>query len=206
MKTHHSDTKNIFYLFPDFKKAFNVLQNYINILKREEHNNILHDNINESHLHREGLHLNVKGTIALAENFISRIQRFWCNAISNRELKQNNNNILLTSSFKHSINANWNLSLSSSNNDCKESVRSILKFPWSNHPQKIVLGHISINSIRYNFDIIKPMLTEVGYINDFWNQIKLDHSFSEAQLYTNGFKTPFRLDRNKRGGGILLYV
>ena len=76
MKTHHSDTKNIFYLFPDFKKAFNVLQNYINILKREEHNNILHDNINKSHLHRDGLHLNVKGTIALAENFISRIQRF----------------------------------------------------------------------------------------------------------------------------------
>ena len=60
----------------DNKKAANVLKNYINILKREEHNMFLHDNINESHVHRDGLHLSVKGTIALVENFISRIRRF----------------------------------------------------------------------------------------------------------------------------------
>ena len=81
IKNHHPDCKNTFISSPilrlDNKKAANVLKNYKNTLKREECNNIiLHDNINESHLHRDGLHLNVKGTIALAENFISRIRRF----------------------------------------------------------------------------------------------------------------------------------
>ena len=80
IKNHHPDCKNILISSPilrlDNKKAANVLKNYINILKREEHNIILHDNINESHLHRNGLHLSVKGTIALAEIFISRIRRF----------------------------------------------------------------------------------------------------------------------------------
>ena len=103
-ETHHLDCKIVFISSPslclDNKKAANVLKNYTNIVKREEHNIILHDNINESHLHGDGLHLNVKVSIALAENFISRIRRFSCNADSNRELKQNDNNILLTSNFQ----------------------------------------------------------------------------------------------------------
>ena len=80
IKNHHPDCRNIFISSPilrlDNNKASNALKNYINDLKREEHNIILDDNINESHLHRDGLHLNIKGTIALAENFISRIRRF----------------------------------------------------------------------------------------------------------------------------------
>ena len=130
IKTHHLDCRNIFISSPilrlDNKRAANVLKNYINIFKREEHNIILHDSIDESHLHRDGLHLNVKGTIALAQNFISRIRRFSCNADSNRVLKQNDN-ILLTLNFEYFINANANFSLSNSNKDCKESITSILK-------------------------------------------------------------------------------
>ena len=43
-------------------------------MKREEHNKIiLNDNINESHLHCDALHLNVKGTIVLAENYINAV-------------------------------------------------------------------------------------------------------------------------------------
>ena len=81
IKKHHSDCKNIFIssliLRLDNRKAANILKNYINILKREEHNNIiLHDTINESHQHHNSLQLNEKGTIVLAENFISRIRRF----------------------------------------------------------------------------------------------------------------------------------
>ena len=89
-------------------------------------------------------------------------------------------NILLTSNFEYLINANSNLSFSSSSNDCKESVRSILKSLRSNHPQKIIIGHININSIRYKFDILKPMLTEVFDILII-SETKLDDSFSDTQ-------------------------
>ena len=102
------------------------------------------------------------------------------------------------------INANSNLGLSSSSNDCNESLRSILKSLRSNHPQKIIIGHININSIRYKFDILKPMLTEVLDILMI-SETKLDESFPEAQFYI-GFRAPFRLDRNKHGGGISLCV
>ena len=103
------------------------------------------------------------------------------------------------------INENSNLGLISSSNDCKESLRSILKSIRSNHPQKIIIGQININSIRYKFDILKPVLTEVLDILMI-SETKLDDSFLEAQFYREGFRAPFRLDRNKHGGGILLYV
>ena len=37
------------------------------------------------------------------------------------------------------------------------------------------------------------------------SETELHDSFPEAKFYI-GFRTPFRLDRNKNGGGILLYV
>ena len=102
------------------------------------------------------------------------------------------------------INANSILSFSRSNNDCKESVRSILKSLRSNHPQKIITGNIYINSIRYKFDLLKRMLGELLDILMI-SETKLNDSFPEAQFYIC-FRTPFRLDRSRHGGGILLYV
>ena len=37
-------------------------------------------------------------------------------------------------------------------------------------------------------------------------ETKLDDSFPSSQFLIQGFCTPFRLDRNKNGGGILLYI
>ena len=136
----------------DNKETANVLNDCINILKREEHN-VIYNN-NESHLNRDGLLVTIKSTIALSENF---------NADSNGELKHNDINFLLTSTFEYLINANSNLNIwnFNSSNDGKESVRSILKSLRSNHPQKIITSGTTINSIRYKFDILQPMLTEV---------------------------------------------
>ena len=38
------------------------------------------------------------------------------------------------------------------------------------------------------------------------SEIKLDQSFPTNQFMTNGFSAPFRLDRNDKGGGIILYI
>ena len=37
-------------------------------------------------------------------------------------------------------------------------------------------------------------------------ETKLDDSFPEQQFHIEGFNIPFRLDRNRHGGGLLLYV
>ena len=39
-----------------------------------------------------------------------------------------------------------------------------------------------------------------------FGETKLDSSYPTSQLLINGFKRPFRLDRNSRGGGVLIYV
>ena len=76
---HYRDCKNIFTSCPivrtDNKKANNVLKKYIDILKREEKKVIFHNNILESQLYRDALHLSSNGTTMLAGNFISRIRR-----------------------------------------------------------------------------------------------------------------------------------
>ena len=76
---HHPDCKNICISCPivrtDNKKANNVLKKYIDILKREEKNVIFHNNILESHLYRDGLHLNSNRTTMLPGNFTSRNRR-----------------------------------------------------------------------------------------------------------------------------------
>ena len=38
------------------------------------------------------------------------------------------------------------------------------------------------------------------------SESKLDDSFPCSQFLIDGFHTPFRFDRNKNGGGILLYI
>ena len=38
------------------------------------------------------------------------------------------------------------------------------------------------------------------------SEIKIDKSFPNAQFQINGYTTPYRLDRNCKGGGIFMYV
>ena len=62
-----------------------------------------------------------------------------------------------------------------------------------------------MNSIRNKFEILKTMLPEVLDVLMI-TEIKLDDSFPEQQFHIEGFNIPFRLDRNRHGGGLLLYV
>ena len=62
-----------------------------------------------------------------------------------------------------------------------------------------------LNSIRNKFDLMKTMLTrDIDIL--MITETKLDDSFPVSQFEIDGFSTPFRLDRNKNGGGILLYI
>ena len=70
---------------------------------------------------------------------------------------------------------------------------------------KIVIGHLNINSLRNKFDFL---VTQVkGYIDILMiSETKLDESFPIGPFLIDGYSVPFRLNRNENGGGILLYV
>ena len=38
------------------------------------------------------------------------------------------------------------------------------------------------------------------------SETKVDHSFPDGQFFLDGFGTPFRLDRNRNSGGIMLFI
>ena len=64
---------------------------------------------------------------------------------------------------------------------------------------------MNINSIRSKFDLLKKMVAEEIDILMIMEK-KFDDSFPASQFSIQGFCTPFRLDRNKNGGGIFLYI
>ena len=120
---------------------------------------------------------------------------------SNREKLPNDNNIRLTSNVEPLID----LSVINPDNYSNVSVGSALKFYRSKYPKKLIIGHININSIRNKFEILRSMLSEVLDVLMI-TETKLDDSFPEQQFYIEGFNIPFRLDRNRHGGGLLLYI
>ena len=76
----HPNCKNIVISSPIFRtdktEGNDIHDKYNNILKQKEKNVIFHNKISASHLHRDGLHLNLNGTIILAGNLLSRIRMF----------------------------------------------------------------------------------------------------------------------------------
>ena len=69
----------------------------------------------------------------------------------------------------------------------------------------MVFGNLNINLLRTKFDFLCEQIE--GSIDVFMiSESKLDDSFPHGQFLIDGFHTPFRFDRNKNGGGILLYV
>ena len=62
-----------------------------------------------------------------------------------------------------------------------------------------------LNSVRNKFDALKEIASQSLDVLMI-AETKLDATFPTGQFAIEGFATPFRLDRNAHGGGILVYV
>ena len=69
---------------------------------------------------------------------------------------------------------------------------------------RIIIGHLNINSIRYKFDALKNLIKDNIDILVV-SETKIDESFPDSQFYIDGYNIPFRLDRTCDGGGVLVY-
>jgi exonuclease III len=70
---------------------------------------------------------------------------------------------------------------------------------------RLILGHLNINSLRNKKDLLSEQIK--GNVDILLlSETKLDKSFPETQFLIEGFTPPFRMDRNSYGGGIMLYV
>ena len=70
---------------------------------------------------------------------------------------------------------------------------------------RVIIGHLNVNFFASKLDAIKTFIP--GNLDVMiCGETKLDVSYPTAQLLINGFRRPFRLDRNSHGGGLLIYV
>ena len=84
-------------------------------------------------------------------------------------------------------------------------VRQFLKDIRTSNFNKLILGHLNVNCIRNKFDFYSKQLK--GLIDFLMvSETKMVDSFPEGQFLVEGLHSPFRFDRNKNGGGIMLYV
>ena len=70
---------------------------------------------------------------------------------------------------------------------------------------RVIIGHININFIENKFEALVALVkNKVDII--MITETKIDDSFPKNQFLMEGYSTPFRLDRNAHGGGIMIYI
>ena len=70
---------------------------------------------------------------------------------------------------------------------------------------KIIIGHLNINSIRNKIHLLADLFKDKVDIM-LISETKLDSTFPKSQFVLQGFSHPHRLDRTANGGGLLLYL
>ena len=84
------------------------------------------------------------------------------------------------------------------------SPKNLFKKMKHDYPNKIMIGHLNINSIRSKFEYLKDIIGNNRGVF-LISETKLNDSFPQGQLMIEGYHVPFRIDRNDRGWGLLLY-
>ena len=92
------------------------------------------------------------------------------------------------------LNSQNNLSEISSNSSSKLSEIK------TQNGNKLIIGSLNINSISSKIDLLRT------YIKVYLDilvvlETKIDESYPISQFSIDGFSEPFRLDRDKNGGG-----
>ena len=69
----------------------------------------------------------------------------------------------------------------------------------------MILGHLNIKSIRNKLDALTYIIgNNIDII--LISETKIDDTFPTVQFFIKGFSASYRQDRNRAGGGILLFV
>ena len=93
--------------------------------------------------------------------------------------------------------------LSSTNEN--ENTSNILKNIKLQNINRLVIGHLNINSIRGKFDQLKDVIKNNIDILVI-TETKLDDSFPRNQFLIDGYSVPYRKDFDKFCGGVMIFV
>ena len=76
---------------------------------------------------------------------------------------------------------------------------------FKKNPNRIIIAHLNINSIRNKSEMLKEVTgNKIDIL--LMSETKLDDAFSLSQFILEGFAAPCRLDRTEHGGGLMLFI
>ena len=180
---------------------------FVSHLKKLNIKLILNENIEKKHLNYRGLPLRMLGVIKLSENLVKSIQRRCledsCHVSTTKYIGNH-------SEFVSEIDLlpDLNVGNSKANSTVENGVNEFIEYLQNIRIEtsgNLLIGHLNINFIRNKVDMLSYMIgnkIDILMISD----LKLDDTFPTSQFVMDGFIEPFRLDRTRNGGGILLYV
>ena len=89
-------------------------------------------------------------------------------------------------------------------NDIKDAEKGLKEIKIQS-PDKLILGHLNINSVRNKSEALTYIIdNNIDLL--LISETKLDDSFPTAQFQMKGFSVPYRYDRNGEGGGLKLLI
>ena len=159
----------------------------------KENNIFLIDNsrkIKAQYLNKGKLHLTKYGSRILSNNFVNEISK-----VLHWQIDRGNSNANVEEcNFKDDLTAK-------KYDECNITLKTIS----SDKVNKLIFAHLDINSIRNKFEFLATQVK--GKIDVLMiSETKIDESFPKGNFLIEGFSTPYRLDRDSKGGGIMLYV
>ena len=81
----------------------------------------------------------------------------------------------------------------------------ILKSLKVSNINRLIIGQLNINSLRNKIEALKLiMMHNIDIL--IITETKLDETFPKVQFHIDGYAPPFRVDRSKNGGGVIIYV
>ena len=156
-------------------------------------------------LGRKGLHLTRRGTGKLAINFINKIRSLWRLTGSFHATNLAPSVRVSPNDTDTSVSQNSQFKEQSESRNLGDSPNEILHHLKFKNVNRLVIGHLNINSLRNKFNSLK-LLVKNSLDVFMISKTKLDETFPEGQFLMDGFIPPYRMNRNTNGGGIALYV
>ena len=87
----------------------------------------------------------------------------------------------------------------------EENAHKILLNLRKKNVNRVIIGTLNINTIVNKLDQLQVIIDNSVDILTI-QETKLDKSVTTEQLMIHGYEKPYRLDRNRHGGGVLVYV
>ena len=86
-----------------------------------------------------------------------------------------------------------------------EDPSKILSQCRSKNLSRHIIRHININFLESKFEALKSLIKDTLDIFVV-TETKIDESYTTSPFKIEGFGSPFRLDRNKHGRGVMVYI